>query len=169
MSTSTVSQGSVAAYMHVDGFDDFMRDAFDKREVRKAMRKAGAAVQRKARSLITKSGTGDYPQQQKGLLRKSIRGKVSRSGFMVKIEPGKVAGMKDYYPAYLHYGVKQGARIGKLASGRRAKGQRAAEQAARSAGGWRIKPRGNYMADALEAERSAVVSILSSGFKSALR
>jgi hypothetical protein len=84
--------------------------------------------------------------------------------------------MKEFYPAYLHYGVKQGSRLGKLALGkgrgksnRRSKGERAIALAARRALGWRINPRGNYMVDALEDSKSQVQSILAAGFAAALK
>ncbi|WP_205413520.1 hypothetical protein [Pseudomonas protegens] len=105
----------------------------------------------------------------------SIAFKVFRSGFLVKIAPRKTAAMAEFYPAYLHYGVKRGRRLGKLAPGtgkgksnRRAAGARAAI-AERAAGEWRIKPRDNYMADALQDSSSDVKGILSAAFASALR
>jgi hypothetical protein len=83
--------------------------------------------------------------------------------------------MEEFYPAYLHYGVRKGRRLGKLAPGqgkgrsnRRAKGIRAAALADRAAGEWRIKPRDNYMADALQDSSAQVQSILSAAFAAAL-
>ena len=101
-----------AAYMHVEGFDNFHREAFDKRKVRAAMRKAGRVVAIRAKLNLALAGSGsNYPRKISGVLRDSINMRVSRSGFMVKVMPDKTSGMKDYYPAYLHYGVRQGASI----------------------------------------------------------
>ncbi|MGE8398743.1 MAG: hypothetical protein ACN6NZ_02290, partial [Burkholderiales bacterium] len=58
---------------------------------------------------------------------------------------------------------------GKGKSNRRAAGARAAALAERAAGEWRIKPRDNYMADALQDSSSDVKGILSAAFANALR
>ncbi len=170
------SNGTLAAHVHIEGFDQFHRDSFDKRKVRAAMRRAGQIVSGRAKMNLSLASAGsNYPRIQKGVLRDSIEMKVSRSGFLVKIAPKKTSGMKDFYPAYLHYGVKQGGRLKKLAPGqgvgksnRRKKGQRQAEIAARRSLGWRIAPRANYIADALEDEASRVRAVLSAGFRRAL-
>lgn len=170
-------RATLAAYMHVEGFDNFHRDAFDKRKLRAAFRKVGRLVEvRSQLNLSLAGGSVNYPRIRKGVLRSSIQTKVSRSGFMVKIMPQRVAGMSAYYPAYLHYGVKVGGRLKKLAPGegrgksnRRKAGQRAADLDARRSGSWRIAPRDNYIADALEDEASRVRAVLSAGFAAALR
>ncbi|MNJ59277.1 hypothetical protein D3C77_549540 [compost metagenome] len=83
--------------------------------------------------------------------------------------------MKEYYPAYLHYGVKVGGKPKALAPGkgrgksnRRAKGQLAAEKAKRAAGAWRIEPRANYMEDALQDTKGQVEAILKAAFAAAI-
>ncbi|MNP52591.1 hypothetical protein D3C76_1469930 [compost metagenome] len=115
-------------------------------------------------------GQDNYPVSRTGRTVESITFKVSRAGFLVKIAPRKTSAMKDYYPTYLHYGVKQGARVRGLASGkRRGKGERAAALAQRAASGWRIAPRANYMEDALLDEKDQVQSILKAAFAAALR
>ena len=76
---------------------------------------------------------------------------------MVRIMPDKSAGMKDYYPAYLHYGVRSGAV--------RTRGHRRQEDRGR---GWRIAPRKNFMEDALQKSNSRIVAILQSAFASSL-
>ena len=170
-------RATLAAYMHVEGFDNFHRDAFNKKKLRPAFRKAGRLVEvRSQLNLSLAGGSVNYPRIRKGVLRSSIETKVSRSGFMVKVMPQRVAGMGEhYYPAYLHYGVKAGGRLKKLAPGegrgksnRRKAGQRAAELDARRSGTWRIKPRDNYVADALEDEAGRVRAVLSAGFAAAL-
>ncbi len=163
-------RATLAAHMHVEGFDQFQKDSFDKRKVRAAFRKVGRLVASRAQlNLSLAGGAGNYPRKISGVLRDSIRMRVSRSGFMVKVMPDKIAGMDEYYPAFLHYGVKQGGRVKGTGGQRRKKGERAALVNARKAGGWRIAPRDNYIADALEDESARVRSVLSAGFAAALR
>lgn len=170
------NSASVESYLHFEGFDNFQRDAFDKRQIRAGMRKVGMLVRQKAQmNLALGKGQEGYPINRTGATLESISFKVSRAGFLVRISPTKTATMAEFYPAYLHYGVKQGRRLGKLAPGagkgksnRRAKGARAAALAERAAGEWRIKPRGNYMADALQDSSSQIQSILSAAFANAL-
>lgn len=155
-------------YMHIGGFEGFDRSAdFDKREVRKAMRKAGTLVVREARKLVAKRGpsaAGDYPSRRTGALSKAIRAKVSRSGFMVRIEPktGTSVPASDPYFAYLHYGVRRGG--SKTGSANRRKDHRA-----QRSGPYRIQPRGNYMADGLQNQAGAVRGLLSAALAAGLR
>ncbi|CAI8875623.1 MULTISPECIES: hypothetical protein [Pseudomonas] len=170
------SRSSVEGYVHFEGFDSFERDAFDKSKIRAAMRKAGRLVTQRAQmNLALGKGQDGYPVNRTGATLESINFKVSRAGFLVRIAPRKTSSMKEFYPAYLHYGVKKGNRPGKLAPGmgkgksnRRAKGDRALALAARAAAGWRITPRDNYMADALQDSRSSVQALLSAAFAAAL-
>ena len=160
---------TLAAHMHIEGFENFHRDSFNKKKVRAAFRKAGRLVQDRARLNLSLSGAGsNYPRKITGELRDSIKFRVSRSGFMVKVMPEKTAGMEEYYPAFLHYGVKKGARVKGTGGKRRRKGERQSLIEARNAGGWRIKPRANYIADALEDESRRVQSVLRAGFAAAL-
>lgn len=45
-----------AAYLHIDGFDSYGKLDFDKKEIRKAMRRAGTVVRGEARKLVGKKG-----------------------------------------------------------------------------------------------------------------
>lgn len=164
------NSASVDGYMHIEGFDQFGREIFDKKQIRKGMRKAGQVVARRAQlNLALARGQGNYPVSRTGRTVESIKFKVSRAGFLVKVAPRKTPDMKEYYPAYLHYGVKQGGKVRGLGSGRRrAKGARAELVAKRAASGWRIAPRANYMEDALQDEKAKVQSILSAAFAAAL-
>ena len=167
---------TMAAYMHVDGFDTFEREVFNRRQVRAGFRAAGRLVTGRAQmNLALARGRDGYPNKRTGALIESIRFRVSRSGFMVKIMPEKIPAMADYYPAYLHYGVKQGGRLKALAAGaghgrsnRRGRGERADALAIRAAGGWRIAPRDNYMVDALDDSSARVRVILSNAFARAV-
>jgi len=166
----------VDGYIHIEGFEKFEREAFDKKKIKAAMRKAGKLVRQRAQLNVALSrGQDSYPVNRTGALLDSINFKVSRSGFLVKIAPYKTGAMSEYYPAYLHYGVRLGGRIKKLAPGtgsgksnRRRKGARAALVAERKSNGWRIEPRANYMSDALQDSSSAVRAILSQAFADAL-
>lgn len=170
------NSASIDGYLHVEGFESWPRDLFDKRQIRAGMRKAGRLVTQKAQmNLVLGKDQDGYPINRTGETLHSISFKVSRSGFLVRISPTKTASMKEFYPAYLHYGVKQGPRPGKLAPGkgkgksnRRAKGALAAALALRAAGEWRITPRNNYMVDALQDAAPQVQSILSAAFAAAL-
>lgn len=170
------NSASIDGYLHVEGFDKFERDAFDKRKIRAAMRKVGLLITQKAQmNLALGQGQDGYPVNRTGATVESISFKVSRSGFLVRISPTKTSAMEAFYPAYLHYGVKKGKKLGKLAPGkgkgksnRRAQGARAAALAERAAGEWRIKPRDNYMADALQDSASQVELILKAAFAGAL-
>ena len=170
------NSASIDGYLHVEGFDSFERDAFDKRMIRAGMRKVGLLITQRAQmNLALGKGQDGYPVNRTGATVESVSFKVSRSGFLVRISPTKTSAMEEFYPAYLHYGVKKGRKLGKLAPGkgkgksnRRAIGARAAALAERAAGEWRIKPRDNYMADALQDSSSQVQSILSAAFAAAL-
>ncbi|WP_455913039.1 hypothetical protein [Pseudomonas syringae] len=149
-----------AAYLHFGDFDSYGKLDFDKKEIRKAMRKAGVLVRAEGRKLVSKravSEKGQYPGMRMGRLRRSIKYRVSRAGFLVKIEPQKTADMKGFYPAYLWYGVRRGAKRGK------------SHKKQEATGAWRIEPRENYMVDALNNRADDVRSILKRAFAEALR
>lgn len=163
--------------MHIEGFDQFDKVDFDKRKIRYGFRKAGQIVTAKAQMLLALGkGQDGYPTNRTGALLHAINFRVSRSGFMVKVMPDMPAGAKDYYPAYLHYGVRQGARVTRLAPGqglgrsnRRARGGRVEALSARRLTGWRIAPRDNYIADALQDSADQVRSVLAAALGRALR
>ncbi|QHJ77005.1 MAG: hypothetical protein [Bacteriophage sp.] len=147
--------------LHIDKFDMYGKLDFDKKQIRVAMRMAGKEVQTAAKRLVSSKQTSkrdQYPGKRSGTLQRSIRSKVSRSGFMVLVKPYKTAAMgKDFYPAYLWYGVRRGAKRGK------------SHKAGASGGnGWRIAPRKNYMQDALYQKQGRVKAILISRFQKAL-
>jgi len=170
------NSASLDSYLHIEGFDNFEREAFDKRKIRGGMRKVGLLVTQKAQmNLALSKGQDGYPVNRTGATVESISFKVSRAGFLVRIAPSKTSAMEEFYPAFLHYGVKKGRKPAKLAPGmgkgrknRRAAGARARLVAERAAGEWRIKPRDNYMADALQDSSAQVESILKSAFAAAL-
>ncbi|HDR8982136.1 MULTISPECIES: hypothetical protein [Burkholderia] len=151
--------GNADIALHIEGFEGFDRSIdFDKREVRKGMRKAGRIVERRAKALVAlggRSAPGRYPARQTGRLQRAIKTKVSRSGFMVKVMPQKIAGMRDFYPAFLYYGArrKPGARR---------------DRRSRGTSSWRIEPRGNYMVDAKDDSAREVRALLVDVYRRAL-
>ncbi len=143
--------------------DGFSRIDFDKKKIRKSMRGIGRNVRKESRRLVARraiSSPGEYPGKHSGKLQKSIKEKVSRSGFMVSIEPrpSDFNGGDNYYPAMLYYGVRVGAR-------RRKDHKKQTLQSA-----YRIKPRGNFVVDAVENRRemseAAIMQALKDSFKS---
>jgi hypothetical protein len=72
----------------------FNRLLFDKRQLKAAIRKGGAVVQRESRRLISS---------------RSIKMKVGSGGGYVRIMPYKTPEMgDDFYPAYLAVGTRRG-------------------------------------------------------------
>lgn len=137
---------SIDGYLHVDGFDQFDQQAFNKRKIRAGMRNVGRLIAGRAQMNLALGGGEDgYPINRTGATTDSIGFKLSRSGFLVRIAPTKTSSMKAFYPAYLHYGVRR-----------------------KQGGGWRIKPRDNYMTDALTDTKSEVQRILQQAFAAAL-
>lgn len=131
---------------------------FDRKKIRKAMRSLGADVRKEARRLVARraiSGAGEYPGRQTGRLMRSIKARVSRSGFLVRVAPTKTSEMKDFYPAFLGYGVTGRAR-------------RKDHKAQVKDGRWKVAPRGNYMTDALEHRSANVRNVLRAALQDAL-
>lgn len=127
------------------GWEGYSRIDFDKVKIRKAMRTVGRDVQKQARKIVARRGgvskPGQAPSRSTGVLMRSIRAKVSKPGFLVRIAPYKTDAMgEDFYPAYLHYGSKKN----------------------------NLKPRSNYMVDALETRRNQTRAILASALQNAL-
>jgi hypothetical protein len=135
---------------------------FDKKKVRKAMRKVGRDVRAEARRLVARqaifmpigsslsvsyegSKAGEYPARNTGKMQESIKEKVSRSGFAVSISPQRDQFERDdYYPAMLYYGVK-----GKS--------------------GYRIAPRKNFIVDAVESRRASAEAAIFQALKESLK
>lgn len=147
---STAAIPHLETNVTIDGFD---RIDFDKKKIRKALSGLGIQIRNEARRLVARraiSGAGDYPGKKTGALRRSIKHKVSRSGFMVVIRPEKTAEMgKDFYPAYLHYGVRRHRSLLLAKQHRR-----------QPEGPYRIAPRRNFMTDVLEGRREVVRHVL---------
>lgn len=145
----TVEQSSSGAYLHVD-FPDAMEIRFNKARVRRAFVEVGRKLLRDSRRRVSRraiSEAGQSPGFQSGDLAKSIgyyvpRPSSRRPGFMVKVShnskgegASKDIPSEAFYPAYLYYGVRRGARRTK----KHKKGASGGSQ-------WRITPRENYLA-----------------------
>lgn len=125
--------------------EGYSRIDFDKPQIRKAMRIIGRDIQRQARKMVAKRGgvsrPGQAPTRSTGTLMRSIKYEVSKPGFLVRIAPYKTDAMgSDFYPAYLHYGSKK----------------------------TKLKPRENYMVEALRIRRSQTQRVLSAALEKAL-
>lgn len=121
----------------------FSRIDFDKKKIRKVLLIEGRAVQKAARKMVSKrmlDSTGDYPAKKTGRLVRSIKSKVSKSGFLVRIAPQKTAEMKDFYPAFLHYGSRKN----------------------------NLAPRKNFMTDALDSRREVSRAAILNALEGAL-
>lgn len=152
--------GDLRGNLHIEGWDGFDRALdFDKKQVRAGMRKAGRIVVKDARGRISGSpgsGAGDYPGMRSGRMYRAVRAKVSRSGFMVKVMPEMPAGAKGYYPGFLYYGVRR--QTTRTRSHRR-----------QPNGPFRIAPRKNFIADALDARQGDVREVLVGTLRKAFR
>ena len=140
------------AYFHVD-FEQPKDLVFNKARMRRAFVRLGQVHMRDSRKLVMRRGrssAGQNPGYETGRLARSIgyyvpRPSKSRPGMMVRIAPNQRNGEGNrmiegaFYPAFLFYGVKRGAKRGK-----------SHERGASGGSGWRIAPRNNFMVEALE-------------------
>lgn len=132
---------------------------FDPKAMRRAMTLSGKLVQKDARTRVNRkarSQKGEYPGRMTGRLSRSIKYKVSRPGFLVVIRPEKDAGFGngEFYPAFLHYGVRNFRK------------QNHRKHATSTP--FRIEPRENYMADALQSNMGVLRGVLLGGFSDGL-
>ena len=118
---------------------------FNRARVRRAFVTIGQRHMRDARRLVmrrARSAPGENPGYQTGRLARSI-------GFMTRIAPNQRNGKGnrmisgDFYPAFLFFGVRGGA-----------KRRRSHHRGASGGSGWRLAPRNNFMVEALEKNRS---------------
>lgn len=134
---------------------------FDKRQIRKAMRAIGADIRKVARKMVSRravSTAGTAPGKQTGTLQRSIKVRVSKPGLLVRIAPDKTQAMgKDYYPAFLNYGVRRNR------SAKAAKGHKKQPE-----GPYSLAPRENYMEKALEERKEHARQVLAGALQNAL-
>ena len=126
---------------------------FDKKVLKRFLRKQGGEVAKTAKSLLKPGGPGlvsephQNPLVQSGVTLKAIKAKPSRSGFSVTIAPFKTAAMgKDFYPAATFYGHRG---PGKGAGGTRRRREKNIKHGKVAA------PRNNYIIDAVKQHEDA--------------
>lgn len=137
--TQSADLCGIAVHATLEGHS---RIDFDKRAIKKALRKAGGDIRKAARRLVARravSSPGDSPGRVTGALLRSIKLKVSSGGFWAKVEPQKTPEMKSFYPAFLFYGTKRG-----------------------------VAKRSNYMIAALDTQRENVRSQIRDALKHSL-
>ena len=85
----------------------FKRIDYDAKALKQPLRKSGNAVRKIARKMISRkavSEAGQFPGKQTGTMQKSIKVKLSKSGYSVAVYPTKTQAMPIYYPAFVVYG-----------------------------------------------------------------
>jgi hypothetical protein len=129
----------------------FSRIDYNSAPVRKALRQQINPIRDLARALVSSAPTsapGEYPGKRTGVLRRAIKSKVLRSGLAAVARPEKTPRMgKYYYPAFLLHGVKK--RDGHAVTPG-------------------LKPRKDYMTDALEQRTGAATEAIREALQLAL-
>lgn len=158
-------------FLHVE-FQQPTDMRFNRARVRRAFIKIGQVHMRDARRLVMRrerSAAGENPGYRTGRLARSIgymvpRASKNRPGFMVSIAPNQRNGngnrmiTDDFYPAFLFYGVRGGARR-----------QRGHHRGASGGSGWRIAPRNNFMVETLQKNSSWTRYYLKRELRSSLK
>jgi hypothetical protein len=141
--------------LHID-FKQPNEMQFNRARMRRAFVRIGQRHMRDARRLVARrkvSKADENPGLQKGKLARSIgyyvpRSSKTRPGMMVKIAPNQKRAVGNrpitgaFYPAFLLYGVRRGARR-----------RKSHHRGASGGKGWRIAPRSNYMTKTLHNNR----------------
>lgn len=166
-----VSSDAGAAYLHID-FPNAQELSFNRARVRRAFITIGRDLLRDSRRLVARraiSHAGQNPGFRSGTLAKSIgyvvpKATARRPGFMVKVAHNMPDGSsrqipsKDFYPAFLFYGVRRGAK------------RRKSHKAGASGGKpWRIEPRANYLATAVKRRRYMIQRFLFNELQASVR
>ena len=158
-------------FLHVD-FQQSNELRFNRARVRRAFIRIGQVHMRDARRLVMKRGRsepGESPGYQTGRLARSIgfmvpKASSRRPGFMVRIAPNQKNGQGnrmingDFYPAFLFYGGRGGA-----------KRKRGHHRGASGGSGWRLAPRNNFMVETLEKNSSWTRYFLASELRKSLK
>lgn len=119
-----------AGFLEIRTPDGFKFFDFDKKVIKKGLRRVGADVRKEARKLISKkavSAPGDFPGKQSGDMARSIKVSVSRSGHSVWVRPTKTDKMRDFYPAFVVYGHRGPKTDSQSQRSKKRKGQKAAQ------------------------------------------
>lgn len=116
---------------------------YDPKALKQPLRKSGNVVRKIARKMISRkavSEAGQFPGKQTGEMAKSIKVKVSKSGYSVAVYPTKTQAMPAYYPAFVVYGHR--APYSETAQEARSHKQRAGKKVA--------APRKNFVPEAAD-------------------
>ncbi len=116
---------------------------YDPKALKQPLRESGDAVRKIARKMISReavSEAGQFPGKQTGEMAKSIKVKVSKSGYSVAVYPTKTQAMPAYYPAFVVYGHR--APYSETAQEARSHKQRAGKKVA--------APRKNFVPEAAD-------------------
>lgn len=116
---------------------------YDPKALKQPLRKSCNAVRKIARKMISRkavSEAGQFPGKQTGEMAKSIKVKVSKSGYSVAVYPTKTQAMPAYYPAFVVYGHR--APYSETAQEARSHKQRAGKKVA--------APRKNFVPEAAD-------------------
>lgn len=116
---------------------------YDPKALKQPLRKSGNDVRKIARKMISReavSEAGQFPGKQTGEMAKSIKVKVSKSGYSVAVYPTKTQEMPAYYPAFVVYGHR--APYSETAQEARSHKQRAGKKVA--------APRKNFVPEAAD-------------------
>lgn len=121
---------------------------YDPKALKQPLRKSGNAVRKIARKMISRkavSEAGQFPGKQTGEMAKSIKVKVSKSGYSVAVYPTKTQAMPAYYPAFVVYGHR--APYSETAQEARSHKQRAGKKVAAPRKKLRARGRGQIRED----------------------
>ena len=127
-------------FLHVD-FQQPNEMRFNRARVRRAFVTIGQRHMRDARRLVMRRGRsepGENPGYQTGRLAKSIGYMVPKASAKQRNGQGNRLITGDFYPAFLFYGVRGGA-----------KRRRSHHRGASGGSGWRLAPRNNFMVETL--------------------
>ncbi len=116
------------------------RPDFDTKVLKDGFRRMGKEIVKTSRKLVSRRGVsrkGEHPGKQTGTLAKSVKSRISRSGFSVAVK-SESKGMPVYYPAFVYYGHRGPGRDSKKQHGTKRHGRKVAA------------PRANWIVDAAE-------------------
>ncbi|WP_290164524.1 hypothetical protein [uncultured Parasutterella sp.] len=119
-----------AGFVEVKTPDGLKFVDFDKKVIKRRLRKVGRIIQKEARRLISRqavSAPGDFPGTDTGVMSDSVKATVSRSGHSVWIRPTKTAEMRDFYPAFVIYGHRGPKTDSQNQRSKKRKGKKVAE------------------------------------------
>lgn len=135
---------------------------YDPKALKQPLRKSGNAVRKIARKMISRkavSEAGQFPGKQTGEMAKSIKVKVSKSGYSVAVYPTKTQAMPAYYPAFVVYGHR--APYSETAQEARSHKQRAGKKVA--------APRKNFVPEAADKYAKTFESEMFDAFGDAIK